>query len=180
VPLICVGVAGASVKALASARRGRAQMLAAAAVCLMLAAFFAEGSVARVNGMRVAGEATDYEAVSRALHGYVPRGARVVGSTSLWWALRDTEYRSYFMFFYLTHPNAGDYRTTISGFLEDFDAEYLVVTRLAAGELANHLVAKDLADYHAFVDQHATFVISLQGDLVRNSYTFIDVWRFDR
>jgi len=46
------------------------------------------------------------------IHESVPPGAKVVGSTSLWWALRDTDYRSYFMFFYVTSPNAGRHRST--------------------------------------------------------------------
>ena len=49
--------------------------------------------------------------------------------------MRDTDYRSYFLFFYLTRDDAGPYKTTISGFLDEFQPDYVVLTGLAWGEL---------------------------------------------
>jgi hypothetical protein len=91
--------------------------------------------------------------------------------------MHDTDYRSYFMFFYLTAPGAGEYRTTIPGFLQDFKPEYLVLTRLAEAELQKHLVATDLAAYQDYVSRNAVLVERLEGPEI-HSYGYVDVWRF--
>lgn len=179
IPFLCAGMAAFSLQLLRLWRIDRPHALAAAATCLVLLLFLAEGGVARLNGIRVAQKATDYELLSQRLRQYVPEGSRVVGSTSLWWALRNTDYRSYFLFFYLTHPNAREYRTTIDAYLRDSGAEYLVINRLAAGELAQHLVPKDFADYDAYMRTHARLVMALHGDLLRSSYGFIDIWKLE-
>ncbi len=179
VPLLCVALAPALLGLLRPPRRNRLRLAAAVitVACLLLA--LAEGSAARLNGLRTAGAETDYGALGRQLHELVPSGSRVVGSTSLWWALRDTEYRSYFLFFYLTAPNARQYRTSISGFLADFNPDYLVLTRLGVEELEKHLVPGDRSDYAGYLSRNATLVRRLEGGDA-HSYGYVEVWRFDR
>jgi 4-amino-4-deoxy-L-arabinose transferase-like glycosyltransferase len=179
VPFLCVGIAGLAAPLLRPPPGDRLRLALAGGVAAILLLFLAEGGVARVGGIRTAGDETEYAALARALHEHVPPGSRVVGSTSLWWALRDTEYRSYFLFFYLTNPNAGRYRGKISDYLAAFRPQYLVLTRLAIGELEKHLVASDYADLDVYLVQHATRVVRLEKPLYGQSYGFIDVWRFD-
>ena len=110
------------------------------------------------------------------VHEHVPAGARVVGATSLWWGLRDTDYRSYFLFFYLTRPDAGPFQTTISAFLADFDAEYIVLTRKASNEVADRLSPADRRDWESFLEQRASRVTRLEGPAA-GGYGYIDIWR---
>jgi hypothetical protein len=110
VPFLCIGFASALWWLLQKWDTGRAGLALAAASVLILLVIFGEGSVARLSGLRTAPEATNYARLADRIHEYVPSGSRVVGSTSLWWGMRDTEYRSYFLFFYLTRPDAGDHR----------------------------------------------------------------------
>ena len=182
VPFLCVGIAGASLRLLqlagvAGGRRA-VRLAAAAGVGVVLLLFLAEGSVARLSGIRTARDAASYARLAGAIEEHVPAGSRVVGATSLWWGLRENEYRSYFLFFYLTRDDAGPYRTTISGFLDAFDAEYVVLTRLAASELDEHLSARDLADWHGYLAEHGEKVARLEGP-VAASYGYVDIWRLD-
>jgi 4-amino-4-deoxy-L-arabinose transferase-like glycosyltransferase len=178
VPFLCIGMAAVAVRALQAPRASPAHFAAAVVVAGSLFVFFAEGSVARLSGFRAAQNESDYMALSAAIQRHVPDGARVVGSTSLWWGMRDYDYRSYFLFFYLTNPDAGPYRTTISGFLNEFQPEYIVLTRLAIGELEKHLYAGDYADWDLWMTRHATKVARIEGPAAR-SYGFIDIWRID-
>jgi hypothetical protein len=183
VPFLCIGIAASSLRLLARAMqrpaRGRLlPRLAAGATLLVLLVFFAEGSVARIGGIRTASNASSYAALGTAIHEYVPAGARVVGSTSLWWDMRDNEYRSYFLFFYLTRPDAGPYRTTISGFLQEYDARYLVLTSLAESELEKSLIPADYADWQAYMAAHARKLVRLEGP-VAAGYGYVDVWQID-
>jgi 4-amino-4-deoxy-L-arabinose transferase-like glycosyltransferase len=179
VPFLCIALAGVLVAVFRSARSGTVQLAAAAAAAVMLLVFFGEGSVARINGMRTAPQATNYERLAERIHEYVPSGSRVVGSTSLWWGMRDTEYRSYFLFFYKTRPDAGEYRTTISGFLNEFQPQYIVLTRLAIGELEKHLSPRDYADWQAYMGERAHKVARIEGPVVIAAYGFIDIWQID-
>ena len=146
---------------------------------LALLIVFGEGSVARLDGLRTAPNATNYDQLAERIHQYVPAGSRVVGSTSLWWGMRDTDYRSYFLFFYKTRPDAGPYKTTISGFLDDYHPQYLVLTRLAIGELQKYLSPRDFADWQSYMSAHARKIARIEGPVVIGAYGFIDVWQFD-
>jgi 4-amino-4-deoxy-L-arabinose transferase-like glycosyltransferase len=197
VPFLCIGIAATVVALLRLAvgdetprdesrgspnrrRSGRVLWMAASALTgIFLLIVFAEGTVARVGGLRTAPDATNYERLSVEIERYVPDGSRVVGSTSLWWGMRDTDYRSYFLFFYLTRPDAGEHKTTISGFLNDFDPEYLVLTRLAIGELETHLSPGDWQDYGNYLSDHGTLVARIEGPVVIHAYGFIDIWKLD-
>jgi 4-amino-4-deoxy-L-arabinose transferase-like glycosyltransferase len=183
-PFLCIGIAAASVwllrRALSDGLAGWTRTLvraAGVATGMALLIVFAEGSVARVGGVRAAPDATEYSRLAAAIQEHVPAGSRVVGSTSMWWGLRDTEFRSYFLFFYLTRPDAGPYKTTISGFLEDFDPDYIVLTRLATGELEKYLIPPDYADLQSYLAANATKVTRIEGPIVIRAYGFIDIWR---
>ncbi len=172
-PFLCAGIAAIARYLIERARDNRAWLAAAGAVAIVLLLFFAEGAVARRNGLQTASDESEYATVSRVLREFVPEGSRVVGSTSLWWALRDTDYRSYFLFFYLTRDDAGPYRQTIPEFMQSFDAEYLVLTRLAQEELEKHLSERDRRDLDDYVDSHGTPV----GRVETKSYGYVDIWR---
>ena len=180
VPFLCIGVGAVAMRLLQPPSWNALRLAAAGLTAGLLLIVFAEGTVARWGGIRAAPDATNYERLAQEIHDYVPAGSRVVGSTSLWWGMRDMDYRSYFLFFYLTRPDAGPYKTTISGFLEDFEPEYLVLTRLAAGELETHLIARDFDDYRRYMEAHATLVKRIEGPVVIKAYGFIDIWKFEK
>jgi 4-amino-4-deoxy-L-arabinose transferase-like glycosyltransferase len=176
VPLLCTGIAGAAMWLLRPPKGDRLRLAAAAVTAVCLLAVFAEGSAARISGFRAADSETEYERLAALIHETVPPGSRVAGSTSLWWGLRDTDYHSYFMFFYLTSPNAGPYRTTISQFLNAIDAEYLVLTRLGVEELEDHLAPRDREDLESYRAQRGTLVRRIEGAEAR-SYGYVEIWR---
>ncbi len=178
-PFLCAALAGLALRLLQPAPGTVYRGLAIAAVAALLI-FFAEGSAARLAGFRSAPKATDYGRLAATIRSHVPADARVVGSTSLWWAMRDYDYRSYFLFFYLTRRDAGPYKTTISAFLDDYRPQYLVMTRLAIGELEDHLIARDYNDWQTYLKEHATKVVRIEGAVVQAAYGFIDIWRFDK
>ncbi|MPZ47746.1 MAG: hypothetical protein GEU75_00240 [Dehalococcoidia bacterium] len=177
VPFLCIGIAGAIASLLQIQRWTTLRYAAAGVAAAALLIVLAEGSVARIGGIGAAPDATNYERLAQEIHRYVPPGSRVVGSTALWWGLRDMDYRSYFLFFYKTRPDAGEDKTTISEFLRDFDAEYLVLTRLAIGELDTHLVQRDKDDWHTYMRDNAELVKRIEGPVVIGAYGFIDIWR---
>ncbi|HLF70696.1 MAG TPA: glycosyltransferase family 39 protein [Dehalococcoidia bacterium] len=175
-PFLCIGVAGGVVWLLTPENWNRLRLAAAAFAVVALLLVFAEGSAARIGGLRTARDAASYDALAAQIHETVPAGSRVVGATSLWWAMRDTDYRSYFLFFYLTRPDSGPYKTTISGFLDDFDPDYLVMTQLADSELTNHLSPTDYEDWQRYLRDHAERIAHLEGGPAR-PYDYVDIWR---
>jgi 4-amino-4-deoxy-L-arabinose transferase-like glycosyltransferase len=177
IPFLSIGIAGVSWWLIARAREGPLPLAFAGVTVTLLLLIAAEGSVARISGMRAAGTSTDYASIGTALHETIPPGSRVVGSTSMWWALRDTDYRSYFLFFYLTRDDAGPYKTTISGFLDDFDPDYVVLTGQAWGELQDHLIKAHYDELLSYLDSHATIVQTLQAPDFK-TYGYIEVWQF--
>lgn len=176
IPFLSIGIAALSWHLLARTREGNLQLLLAGVTAAMLLLVAAEGSVARISGMRAANESTPYASIGAALHETIPPGSRVVGSTSMWWNLRDTDYRSYFLFFYLTRDDAGPYKTTISGFLDDFDPQYVVLTGLAWGELEDHLIKPHYDELLRYLDSHGKIVQTLQGPDYK-TYGYIEVWQ---
>ena len=176
VPFLCVGVAAAALWLLQPPRRDVLRTALAGAVAVALLLFLAEGSAARLGGLRTAPDASSYDRLAAAIDDHVPAGARVVGATSLWWGMREADYRSYFLLFYLTRP--GPYRTTIGAFLDAFDAEYVVLTRYAASELDTKLSPQDLADWRAYLERHGRKVARLEGP-VAAAYGYVDIWRLD-
>ncbi len=178
VPLLCIGMAAASLWLLSPPKGDRLRLWLAALTALCLLGAFAEGSAARISGFRTASSETEYARLGELLHESVPPGSKVVGSTSLWWALRDTDYRSYFMFFYLTSPKAGPYKDTIGGFLDSVRPQYLVLTRLGQEELDKHLSPRDKQDLDAYKAAHAKLVKRIEGADAK-SYGYVEIWRLD-
>jgi hypothetical protein len=178
VPLLCIGMAAASLWLLSPPKGDRLRLLLAAGTAVCLLGALAEGSAARISGFRTASSETEYARLGDLVHESVPAGSRVVGSTSLWWALRDTDYRSYFMFFYVTSPNAGPYRDTIGGFLDGARPQYLVLTRLGQEELDKHLSPRDQQDLDAYKAAHAKLVKRIEG-ADATSYGYVEIWRLD-
>jgi 4-amino-4-deoxy-L-arabinose transferase-like glycosyltransferase len=178
VPFLCIGIAAAVGWLLRPAAWDRARQVAAAATLVALLIVFGEGSAARLSGLRVARDAGDYDALATRLHREVPAGSRVVGATSLWWGLHDTDYRSYFLLFYLTRGDAGPYRETIGGFMQKFNPQYLVLTRIAGQELEKHLSPPDLQDWQAYMAAHAHKIVRIEGPEARG-YGYVDVWKLE-
>jgi hypothetical protein len=177
VPFLSIGTAAVSWWFISKAREGRLQLLLASGAVAVLLLVAAEGSVARISGMRAAQDATSYATITTSLHETVPPGSRVVGSTSMWWALRDTDYRSYFLFFYLTRDDAGPYKMTITQFLDEFQPDYVVLTGLAWGELQDHLIKAHYDELLGYLDSHARIVRTLEGPEYR-TYGYIEIWQF--
>jgi 4-amino-4-deoxy-L-arabinose transferase-like glycosyltransferase len=177
IPFLSIGMAAVSWWFLSKAREGRTQLAFAGIAAALLLIIAAEGSVARISGIRTANDSTEYASIGAALHETIPPGSKVVGSTSMWWALRDMDYRSYFLFFYLTRDDAGPYKTTISGFLDQFQPDYVVLTGLAWGELEDHLIKAHYDELLSYLDSHARIVRTLQGPDFK-TYGYIEVWQF--
>jgi 4-amino-4-deoxy-L-arabinose transferase-like glycosyltransferase len=176
VPFLCIGIAAACMHLLRPRMwQGRGRLIAGA-TALVLLLCFAEGSVARLSGLRVSQDAGNYDQLAAAIHEQIPPGSRVVGATSMWWGLRDTDYRSYFLFFYLTREDAGEYRKTLSGFLSEFKPQYLVLTRIAGQELDKHLAPAENAAWQAYLKDHGTKLRRIEGPLARG-YGYVDVWK---
>lgn len=178
VPFLCTGIAGAVLWLLRPAKSDTLRLALAGATLASLLLVFAEGATARLSGFRAATRETQYSRLGDLIHESVPPGSSIVGSTSLWWALRDTDYRSYFMFFYVTSPHAGKYRNTISGFLSEVQPQYLVLTRLGQEELDKHLAANDRRDLEAYKAAHARLVRRIDGGDAR-SYGYVEIWRLE-
>ncbi len=176
VPFLCTGIAGAAIWLLRPPQGDRLRLVLAAGTLACLLLVFAEGTAARLSGLRTASGETEYGRLGDLIHESVPAGSRVVGSTSLWWSMRDTDYRSYFMFFYVTSPDAGPYRSTISGFLEGAKPQYLVLTRLGVEELEKHLSPGDRQDYEAYKAAHGQLLRRIEGTDAK-SYGYVEIWR---
>ncbi|MGE0056486.1 MAG: ArnT family glycosyltransferase [Dehalococcoidia bacterium] len=177
VPFLSIGMAAVSWWLLSRVREGRVQLAMGGVAAALLLLIAAEGSVARLSGIRTANQSTNYASIGAALHETIPPGSKVVGSTSMWWGMRDMDYRSYFLFFYLTRDDAGPYKTTITGFLDDFQPDYVVLTGLAWGELEDHLIKAHYDELLGYLDSHATIVRTLQGPEFK-TYGYIEVWQF--
>jgi 4-amino-4-deoxy-L-arabinose transferase-like glycosyltransferase len=177
VPFLCIGIAAASLWLLRQWRRDALGSLLAAGTAAVLLFFLLEGSAARLNGLRTAQDAPGHADLASSIREHVPTGSRVIGATSLWWGLRDSDYRSYFLFFYLTRPDAGEHKRTLPEFVDEFDAEYIVLTRVASNELEKNLSSRDLADWRAVLEG-ATRVTRLEGGVAR-PYGYVDIWRLD-
>ena len=126
----------------------------------------------------MARDAGNYDQLAAAVHKDIPPGARVVGATSMWWGLRDTDYRSYFLFFYLTREDAGEFKKSLSGFLSEFQPQYLVLTRIAGQELDKHLAPAENAAWQAYLKDHATKLTRIEGSQARG-YGYVDVWKLE-
>jgi 4-amino-4-deoxy-L-arabinose transferase-like glycosyltransferase len=149
------------------------------AVATVLAGFlfvvFAEGIHAQYQGLRVVNRETNYMSLRERLDAYVPPGAKIVGATALWWAMPDTDYRSYYMLFYSTNPRIAERQTTISGYLDSIGTEYIVLNRTSRYFLGR-LIPRDQQD----LDQYLLGSSEKIYDEPDLSYGWIEVWKVDR
>ena len=185
VPFLCLGLGYLVVWGLRQSlhvgpgvhpRSLRAFRLAAsiAAAAFLLAVFF-EGTYAQVQRVRVSDTNTSYLYIRDRLEAVVPKGASVLGATSLAWALPDTNYRSYYMLFYRTNPRTTDHLTTISGYLDEIGCEYIVFNRTSLGFL-QRLIQRDKEDLDHYLNSSAEKILHFDN----HSYGFIEVWKVDR
>jgi 4-amino-4-deoxy-L-arabinose transferase-like glycosyltransferase len=134
-----------------------------------------EGTYAQVQGARAWDDATDYMSLRGKLDDSVPPGSKVLGATALWWAMPDTDFRSYYMLFYSTNVKIAEHPTTITAYLDDFGVEYIVLNRTSRMFLLR-LIPSDKVELNAYLLKSGERVAYLED----RSYGFIEVWRIDR
>ena len=184
-PFLCIGLASLLLWALDYARANRpaallegfeARRLAVAgAASIFLALVFSEGVYAQYQGTRVWDHATDYLSLREQLGAYVPPGSHVLGATSLWWAMPDTQYRSYYLLFYHTNPRIAEETKTISQVLDGYETDYVVLTRTARFFLLR-LVPTDYFELSGYLLRSGEEIANLED----RSYGFIEIWKIDR
>lgn len=181
-PFLALGLASLCVAGLETARRVLAsrrievvRLAAGGVVAAFLLVVFAEGGYAQYQGARVWDRPTEYLSLRQRLAPYVPPGSHVVGATALWWAMPDTEFRSYYMLFYNTNPRVAEHLTTISGYLDSFGTEYIVLNRTSKFFL-RRLIPRDYFEFYGYLLRSGTEVAHLEDD----SYGFIEIWKIDR
>ncbi|HWC30796.1 MAG TPA: glycosyltransferase family 39 protein [Dehalococcoidia bacterium] len=134
-----------------------------------------EGSYAQLQGARAWDDATDYLSLRDRLDDSVPPDAKVVGATALWWAMPDTDFRSYYMLFYSTNINIAEEQTTITNYLDDFGVEYIVLNRTSRMFL-RRLISDDEVQFATYLSKSGERIDYFED----RSYGFIEVWRIDR
>jgi 4-amino-4-deoxy-L-arabinose transferase-like glycosyltransferase len=145
----------------------------------LVAGFFlivlVEGTYAQVQGARAWDDATNYLSLRDKLDDHVPPDAKVLGATALWWAMPDSDFRSYYMLFYSTNVKVADDPTTITAYLDGFGVEYIVLNRTSRMFLLR-LIPSDKVELNTY--------LLTSGDRVAyfddRSYGFIEVWKIDR
>jgi 4-amino-4-deoxy-L-arabinose transferase-like glycosyltransferase len=148
--------------------------------CAGLAAGFlvivlVEGTYAQVQGARAWNDATDYLSLRDRLDDNVPPDAKVLGATALWWAMPDTDFRSYYMLFYSTNVKIAEDPTTITDYLDGFGVEYIVLNRTSRMFL-QRLISSDKVEFNAYFAQSGKRVDYFED----RSYGFVEVWKIDR
>jgi 4-amino-4-deoxy-L-arabinose transferase-like glycosyltransferase len=184
-PFLSLGLAALAVWAFQGVRGWRpparlsiaplSRLAVGAAAAGFLAIVSVEGVYAQVQGVRVWNDATEYLSLREKLDDYVPEDSRVLGATALWWAMPETDYRSYYMLFYRTNPRITDDLTTVSGYLDEFGAEYIVFNRTSRMFL-RRLIARDENDLNQYLRSSCTKLAQFDD----RSYGFIEVWKVDR
>jgi 4-amino-4-deoxy-L-arabinose transferase-like glycosyltransferase len=183
VPFLCLGLAVLVAWGLGqlkgwSEERGPRQLLrpiVAAGAAVFLVAVLAEGAWAQVRGMQIWDTNSDYMSLRTTLGQHIPPGSTVLGATSLWWALPETEYRSYYMLFYRTNPRMTNRLTTISGYLDEIEAEYIVLNRTSRWFL-QRLIERDKLDLEQYLTSSAERIAYIEDP----SYGYIEIWKVDR
>lgn len=184
-PFLCIGLASLLLWAFAYARAswppvlssfpGISRLALAGGSGLFLLLVFTEGVYAQYQGTRVWNNATDYLSLRPKLAAYVPPGSHVLGATSLWWAMPDTEYRSYYLLFYHTNPRIAEKTKTISEVLDGYETEYVVFTRTARFFILR-LVPTDYFELSGYLLRSGEEIANLSDP----SYGFIEIWKIDR
>jgi 4-amino-4-deoxy-L-arabinose transferase-like glycosyltransferase len=182
VPFLAIGLASlcaAGIEAGRSLLAGRqfsaVKLAFAGVVGGFLLVVLVEGGYAQYQGTRVWAGNSDYLSLRERLAPYVPPGARVVGATALWWAMPETEYRSYYMLFYNTNQRVAENPTTISGYLDSHETEYIVFNRTSRFFL-RRLVPSDYFELDGYLLRSGEEIAHFQDA----SYGFIEIWKIDR
>jgi hypothetical protein len=131
--------------------------------------FVAEGIYAQVQGLRKM-EATNYMSLRPLMAQYVPPGSKVLGATNFWWAMPDTDFRSYYMLYYRTNPRTTDDVTTLEGYMQEFDPDYVVLNFVARLFLPS--VNPVL---NAYMEEHGEQIAFIPD----KTYGFIEIWKLD-
>ena len=148
-----------------------AKTLAAVVVTAVLVfGFIGEGIYAQVQGLRKM-DATNYMSLRPLIAQYVPPGAKVLGATNFWWAMPDSDFRSYYMLYYRTNPRTTDDVTTVPGYLDEFGAEYVVLNFVARLFLPS--VNPVL---NAYLEERGEQVAFIPD----KTYGFIEIWKINR
>ena len=148
-----------------------AKTLAVATVTgVLVFGFVAEGIYAQVQGLRKM-DATNYMSLRPLMAQYVPPGSKVLGATNFWWAMPDTDFRSYYMLYYRTNPRTTDDVTTLEGYMQEFDPDYVVLNFVARLFLPS--VNPVL---NAYMEEHGEQIAFIPD----KTYGFIEIWKIDR
>jgi 4-amino-4-deoxy-L-arabinose transferase-like glycosyltransferase len=134
-----------------------------------------EGTYAQVQGARAWDDATDYLSLRDKLDDSVPPGGKVLGATALWWAVADTDFRSYYMLFYSTNVKIAEEPTTITAYLDSINVEYIVLNRTSRMFL-RRLISSDTVELNTYLAKSGERVAYFDD----RSYGFIEVWKIDR
>jgi 4-amino-4-deoxy-L-arabinose transferase-like glycosyltransferase len=182
VPFLAVGLASLCAAGLEAGRTLLAsrsldvvKLAFAGIVTGFLLVVLVEGAYSQYKGTTVWAGDSDYMALRQRLAPYVPPGARVVGATALWWAMPETEYRSYYMLFYNTNPRVAEHPTSISGYLDSFETEYIIFNRTSRFFL-RRLIPTDYFELQGYMLRSGEEIAHFQDD----SYGFIEIWKIDR
>jgi hypothetical protein len=137
---------------------------------LLVFGFVAEGIYAQAQGLRHQ-KATNYMSLRPLLASYVPPGSKVLGATNLWWAMPDTDFRSYYMLYYRTNPQTTRDVTTVAGYLDEFGAQYVVLNFVARLFLPS--VNPVLNQY---LEEHGEQIAYIPD----RTFGFIEIWKINR
>jgi 4-amino-4-deoxy-L-arabinose transferase-like glycosyltransferase len=151
-------------------KAGAKTRAAATVAGVLVFGFIGEGIYAQVQGLRKM-DATNYMSLRPLMAQYVPPGSKVLGATNFWWAMPDTDFRSYYMLYYRTNPQTTDDVTTVEGYLDEFGAEYVVLNAVARLFLPS--VNPVL---NAYLEEHGEQLAFIPD----KTYGFIEIWKINR
>ncbi|HEX5140016.1 MAG TPA: glycosyltransferase family 39 protein [Dehalococcoidia bacterium] len=178
VPFLCIAIAITAEAAFQAVRphlrspaRAGLRTLAMASVAgVLVFGFVAEGIYAQAEGLRHQ-KATNYMSLRPVLASYVPPGSKVLGATNLWWAMPDTDFRSYYMLYYRTNAQTTRDVTTVAGYLDEFGAEYVVL---------NFVARLFLPSVNPVLNQY----LEERGEQIAyipdRTFGFIEIWKINR
>jgi 4-amino-4-deoxy-L-arabinose transferase-like glycosyltransferase len=183
-PFLCIGLAVVCVTAITAAWgilrrhvRGNVagdwlRVACGGAAAIFLAVVIVEGASAQRNGFETFDNATEYLSLRETLSEYVPPDSTVVGATSLWWAMPETEFRSYYMLFYRTNPRTTERFTTIDGYLDEVGTDYVVLNRISRFFL-QRLLPRDSQALAQYLETRGEQIAYIED----RSYGWIEVWK---
>ncbi|HEX5369841.1 MAG TPA: glycosyltransferase family 39 protein [Dehalococcoidia bacterium] len=150
---------------------GPLRLAAAGLTAVLLLGFMADGAWGQFQGLRDSGNATNYMSLRPFFRQYIPAHSKVLGSTQLWWAMPDTDFRSYYMLYYRTNPLTTDRVTNTAGYLDEFGAQYVVLDSVSRLFLRPVNPSLD-----AYLHAHGERIL-LTYD---KSFRQIEIWKINR